>query len=79
MCIQKKSNHISYKSFSSGLDNIGDITAKGEAQGAVIDIIGMITGVLISEAVIHYKILCLAIYSSLVLTDIFCVFQEIRR
>ena len=36
--------YIIYKSFSRNADNIGDITAKGEAQIAVIDIFGLALG-----------------------------------
>jgi hypothetical protein len=32
--------YCSYKSFSRSADNIGDITAKGEAQLAVVDLLG---------------------------------------
>ena len=37
-------SYYSYKSFARSSDNIGDITAKGEAQIAVIDLLGMTTG-----------------------------------
>jgi hypothetical protein len=40
-----------YKSFARNGDNIGDITAKGEAQLAVIDLLGMGAGILISRAI----------------------------
>lgn len=40
-----------YKSFAKNSNNIGDITAKGEAQIAVIDLVGMFIGVTVSKCI----------------------------
>ncbi len=39
-----------YRSFALR-ENIGDITAKGEAQIAVVDMLGILSGILLSNAV----------------------------
>ncbi len=39
-----------YRSFALG-ENIGDITAKGEAQIAVVDMLGILSGILLSNIV----------------------------
>ena len=44
LCINTIIFFFRYKSFARSSDNIGDITAKGEAQIAVIDLLGMTTG-----------------------------------
>eukprot|EP00597_Dinobryon_sp_UTEXLB2267_P003547 CAMPEP_0170073750 /NCGR_PEP_ID=MMETSP0019_2-20121128/11139_1 /TAXON_ID=98059 /ORGANISM="Dinobryon sp., Strain UTEXLB2267" /LENGTH=522 /DNA_ID=CAMNT_0010283535 /DNA_START=351 /DNA_END=1919 /DNA_ORIENTATION=+ len=66
-----------YKSFSTKSDNIGDITAKGEAQIAVIDIVGMAIGIAISRVIgtSRPKIVC--VFLALSLLDLYCVFREI--
>lgn len=68
-----------YKSFARNADNIGDITAKGEAQIAVIDLIGMFTGIIISRLVgaSREKIgIVFCLFSAL---DLYCIFNEIKR
>ncbi len=42
-----------YKSFSRNADNIGDITAKGEAQIAVVDLLGECAGVCCEQLDVH--------------------------
>ncbi len=39
-----------YRSFALR-ENIGDITAKGEAQIAVVDMLGILSGILLSDTV----------------------------
>lgn len=70
---------IRYKSFSRNSDNIGDITAKGEAQIAVIDILGMLTGIGISKIIDTSKPKIVITFTFLTLLDLFCVFREIKR
>lgn len=67
-----------YKSFSGHSDNIGDITAKGEAQIAVIDILGMLAGVSISRFVESSKLKIISIFAVLTTIDLFCVYKEIQ-
>lgn len=68
-----------YKSFSGFSDNIGDITAKGEAQIAVIDILGMVLGVWISRLMDTSKMKVISIFVTLTAIDLFCVYKEIQR
>jgi hypothetical protein len=68
-----------YKSFSSNNDNIGDITAKGEAQIAAIDLAGLILGALISKATALSKSKIVPVFLFLTAIDQYCVFKEIRR
>lgn len=68
-----------YKAFSKHLDNIGDITAKGEAQIAVIDIIGMWIGISLSKSINSSKWKIVGIIGFLSFLELFCVYHEIRR
>jgi hypothetical protein len=67
-----------YKSFSRSGDNIGDITAKGEAQIAVIDLLGMFAGILISRIIDTKRNRYPFVFFSLIVIDLFCIFNEIR-
>jgi hypothetical protein len=68
-----------YNSFRDGTrENIGDITAKGEAQIAVVDLLGIVSGVALSRLVgtaIHRVLLS---YIGLQVLEIFCMYHEIR-
>lgn len=68
-----------YKSFSQSSDNIGDITAKGEAQTAVIDLLGMCLGIRISRSTNLAKTKIVMVFLALSAIDLLCVYQEIRR
>ncbi len=68
-----------YKSFSRNADNIGDITAKGEAQTAVIDILGLAIGVTISKFMNAAKLKIVSVFILLSVLDLFCVYREIKR
>lgn len=68
-----------YKSFSQSSDNIGDITAKGEAQTAVIDLLGMCLGIRISRSTNLAKAKIVMVFLVLSIVDLLCVYQEIRR
>ena len=75
----------SYRSFTRVSNNIGDLTAKGEAQIAVIDLLGMAFGLIISRfvglstsssaglqrVVVSYLLLSVA--------EMVCAYQEIKR
>jgi len=67
-----------YKSFSRKSDNIGDITAKGEAQIAVVDLLGMVVGILLARAVSGDRMRMVLAFSVMSLLDIFCIHKEIR-
>jgi hypothetical protein len=67
-----------YKSFARNGDNIGDITAKGEAQLAVIDLLGMGAGILISRAIGASRAKISGAFAMLSFIDLVCIFNEIR-
>lgn len=70
---------FSYKSFSRDTDNIGDITAKGEAQIAVIDLLGLLMGVLMSRVTHLSRAKVATMFLLLSAADIYCVRREIQR
>mmetsp|Transcript_23624 Transcript_23624/g.68009 ORF Transcript_23624/g.68009 Transcript_23624/m.68009 type:complete len:603 (+) Transcript_23624:247-2055(+) len=68
-----------YNSFRDGKrENIGDITAKGEAQIAVVDLLGIASGVSLSRAVGVSVQSVLTIWILLQCAEIFCMYHEIR-
>jgi len=68
-----------YNSFRDGQrENIGDITAKGEAQIAVVDLLGIASGVTLSRAVGVSVQSVLIIWILLQCAEIFCMYHEIR-
>lgn len=68
-----------YNSFRDGQrENIGDITAKGEAQIAVVDLLGIASGVSLSRAVGVSVQSVLTIWILLQCAEIFCMYHEIR-
>ena len=67
-----------YKSFARKSDNIGDITAKGEAQIAVIDLVGMGAGIIISRAIGTSRHKISATFLLLSIIDLICIFNEIK-
>ena len=68
-----------YKSFARNLDNIGDITAKGESQVAVIDLLGMFAGIWLGKSLHSSKIAMIWAFVILSILDIVSVYFEIRR
>ena len=69
-----------YNSFRDGTrENIGDITAKGEAQIAVVDLLGIASGVAIASRVVGTSIQSIvALYLVLQATEICCMYQQLR-
>jgi len=68
-----------YNSFrKDGRENIGDITAKGEAQIAVVDLLGILSGVMLSRIVGMSVKGVISTYVFLQVVEIMCMFQEIR-
>eukprot|EP00178_Gracilaria_changii_P001942 TRINITY_DN1284_c0_g1_i2.p1 TRINITY_DN1284_c0_g1~~TRINITY_DN1284_c0_g1_i2.p1 ORF type:complete len:737 (-),score=108.48 TRINITY_DN1284_c0_g1_i2:5070-7280(-) len=67
-----------YRSFGERSQNIANITAKGEAQIVVADLIGMGTGIQLSK-VVTSKAHVLATYAVLTVMDIFGIYMELRQ
>ena len=68
-----------YNSFRDGTrENIGDITAKGEAQIAVVDLIGIATGVAMSRAVGSSVKSVALLYGVLQSLEIVCMYRQLR-
>ena len=68
-----------YNSFRDGTrENIGDITAKGEAQIAIVDLLGIASGVALSRMIGTAISSVLLSYVGLQVLEIFCMYHEIR-
>ena len=68
-----------YNSFRDGSrENIGDITAKGEAQIAVVDLLGIASGVSLSRFVGTSVQSILAVYAILQAMEIVCMYRQLR-
>lgn len=68
-----------YNSFRDGSrENIGDITAKGEAQIAIVDLLGIASGVTLSRTVGTSIRAVLAVYVTLQAIEIVCVYHQLR-
>mmetsp|Transcript_11797 Transcript_11797/g.25358 ORF Transcript_11797/g.25358 Transcript_11797/m.25358 type:complete len:354 (+) Transcript_11797:1-1062(+) len=63
---------------SGGVENIGDITAKGEAQIAVVDLLGIASGIYLSRAVGVSVQNVFAVWVVLQIMEIFCMYHEMR-
>lgn len=68
-----------YKSFSRTADNIGELTAKGEAQIAVVDLIGMCIGVGLAKAINARVAPIVLAFVTLSAFDLILVYKEIQR
>lgn len=68
-----------YRSFGERSQNIANITAKGEAQIVVADLIGMATGIYLSRLIGASRIHVLGAYSILTVMDLFGVYMELRQ
>lgn len=67
-----------YNSFRDGKrENIGDITAKGEAQIAVVDLLGIASGVYLSKMVGMSVKSVLGVYLVLQAFELWCLYHEI--
>ena len=68
-----------YNSFRDGSrENIGDITAKGEAQIAIVDLLGIASGVTLSRSVGTSVQSVLAVYCVLQVSEIYCMYRQLR-
>lgn len=79
MLTSSSTRNTVYKSFSRNADNIGDVTAKGEAQSAVIDLLGLSLGVTLSRVMNASNRKVVLVFALLIGLDLFCVYHEIRR
>ncbi|KAA8492218.1 Protein root UVB sensitive 1, chloroplastic [Porphyridium purpureum] len=68
-----------YRSFGGSRDNMGNITAKGEAQIVVADLIGMTFGVRLSKSFNLDRTRVLAAYVVLSSLDIAAIYAELRQ
>ena len=69
-----------YNSFRDGSrENIGDITAKGEAQIAIVDLLGIASGVTLSRYIGTSVKSVVAIYAVLQVLEIFCMYRQLRN
>ena len=68
-----------YNSFRDGTrENIGDITAKGEAQIAIVDLLGIASGVCLSRTVGTSVRRIVAVYALLQSSEILCMYRQLR-
>ncbi|CAJ1965762.1 unnamed protein product [Cylindrotheca closterium] len=69
-----------YNSFRDGTrENIGDITAKGEAQIAIVDLMGIASGVFLAKSVVGTAVSSVVLtYLGLQFMEIFSMYHEIR-
>ena len=68
-----------YNSFRDGTrENIGDIVAKGEASIAIVDLLGIATGVTVSRTLGTSVRSVLSIYIGLQTLEIFCLYCMLR-
>ncbi|GJQ09855.1 hypothetical protein GpartN1_g1646.t1 [Galdieria partita] len=67
-----------YKNFAGRSENIADITAKGEAQIVVADLLGMGLGIQLSKWIGTSRPNVLTAYSLLSVLDIYAIYKELR-
>eukprot|EP00871_Galdieria_phlegrea_P000293 jgi/Galph1/1264/GphlegSOOS_G5967.1 len=67
-----------YKNFAGRSENIADITAKGEAQIVVADLLGMAIGIQLSKWIGTSRPNVLTAYSILSVLDIYAIYKELR-
>ena len=66
-----------YNSFRTA-ENIADITAKGEAQIAVVDLMGIACGIVISKNIGTRAANLIAVYLALQVTEMCCIYRMIH-
>ena len=67
-----------YRSFARKSDNIGDVTAKGEAQIAIVDLLGIFAGVFISKRTTSSRARLVLTFLTFSVLDLFCIYNEIK-
>ena len=78
MLTSSSTRNAIYRCLSRNADNIGDITAKGEAQIAVIDLLGMFSGICISKYIGASRIKLVSIFALFTCFDLICIYNEIK-
>jgi hypothetical protein len=68
-----------YRSFGGKAQNIANITAKGEAQIVIADLIGMACGIQLSKFIGTSRDKVLVAYLALTAADIFGIYMELRQ
>lgn len=78
MLTSSATRNAMYKSFAGDGQNLGDITAKGEAQIAVVDLLGILIGIFLSKAIGTAQVGMAIAYIFLSVIDVFAIYNEIR-
>ena len=78
MLTSSATRNAMYKSFAGDSQNLGDITAKGEAQIAVVDLLGILLGIFLSKSIGTAQIGMGVAYILLSCVDVFAIYNEIR-
>lgn len=79
MLTSSATRNAMYRSFGGRSQNIANITAKGEAQIVVADLIGMACGIRLSKILGASKEKILGVYLALTVLDIFGIYMELRQ
>lgn len=79
MLTSSATRNAMYRSFGGRSQNIANITAKGEAQIVVADLIGMGCGIRLSKILGSSKQRVLGTYLALTVLDIFGIYMELRQ
>jgi hypothetical protein len=78
MLTSSATRNAMYKSFAGDSQNLGDITAKGEAQIAVVDLLGILLGISLSKMIGTARVGMALAYIFLSVVDVFAIYNEIR-
>lgn len=78
MLTSSATRNAMYKSFAGDSQNLGDITAKGEAQIAVVDLLGILLGIFLSKSIGTAQVGMAVAYILLSCVDVFAIYNEIR-
>lgn len=78
MLTSSATRNAMYKSFAGDSQNLGDITAKGEAQIAVVDLLGILLGIFLSKMIGTAQVGMAVAYIALSCVDVFAIYNEIR-
>lgn len=79
MLTSSATRNAMYRSFGGRSQNIANITAKGEAQIVVADLIGMGCGIRLSKLLGSSRKNVLSAYLALTVLDIFGIYMELRQ
>lgn len=79
MLTSSATRNAMYRSFGGRSQNIANITAKGEAQIVVADLIGMACGIRLSKILSSSRMHIVGTYCILTALDIFGIYMELRQ